>query len=1436
MTVPTKIQHPLLKHPGTSQRKRISRAYSLSPELAPVDGRGLGDMLEFIHEYARLVVFREHKTDAEGKAYVELGNWLNFYEKSLPFKLNHFARTDFDQLENELQILRKRNEQTPNKTVLCQLLDYCYHDLIKPFARLQQVVHASNFEELVSELDRSSRTSLQKPLQRFIELSNASVKYFCTSKYDFMGFTHTPWDIPIEDLFIVDAKVDTIPGGKSGALKWLGDELVNIAQLMLVVQRGIAARTPDFLNASIHVPGKQNQPHLGLLFAFFRLFKHFQGELNGLTQKHLEFFLSQVLQLKPRGMTPDKVHLVFESAKRLESYLVKAGTLFKDGKDGNKADILFGLDNEIVIDKAKVVSLKTLYLDSTEVCLPDNSKKTESKSYVKGLYIAPVANSADGQGEQPFTEEQSKNWATLGSKPSKYSVTNENDDDVFLDHPFARIGFVLASPVLWLNEGNREITITIKYDAKTVENNAGVFSECFDKFVDESLEDKKGDNTLTNFFQLEFSGEDGWFKPEKLTSVTMNSLQQNQSVELIFKVTLQANEPSVVFYDEEAIGEFFAAEKQDTKDLKPSVFPMVKIELVSEKYVECENTCEPTECCLAKKSSNAKKVELSLYHFLRHLKISSFKIDVKVCGVKNLIVQNEDSLQDVNSPIMPFGSRPKVGAEFYIGSKEVFCKNWDELSLYIDWKDKPKDLGKHYESYGGDIDPFEDNTSVIQDDSFKYEIGVRQDYVWEGLLNESVLEEDDEDAIFKSRLIDGQSLREECKNNTDAERSYVKELQKKEFSGLIDGNKLLSPDELEPFNTSSDMGFLRVLLKGVSFQHDRYALVLAGKLIEMSGGLDFNAISKMIEHLSEALHAHDSIKNELDTIKQKADELDNINILSDIDEQSELTELINAVNEILTSLNAPNAAGAQQRLALLHTNLESLEATLDKAGIGIGTGLPKEPYTPLIKTLEIDYCASADNTDIEFIHLYPFQKSSKTESLKTEEMPTLLPTFTDEGTLFIGLEAVSPRSNLQLLFQFAEATADSESQRAEVSWQYLANNKWEELRQGFELLSDTTEKMTRSGIVRIAVPHDISNKNNTMMPPTKDDEHLFWLKVSTSHSVESVAELISVHAQAALATYSPLPDSDTDRVGTALESKQISKTLQPDFGIKKVKQPYQSFGGQMAETTASSSIRMSEQLRHKGRSVDAFDIEHLVLDAFPELFKCKCISHSMGLSARQYQRDLEVAPGFLIVAVIPDLTQLESGDMLEPMAPVSTLTKVEKLLKQRTSPFARLRIMNPRYEKVHVKVNMQLMHGRDKNYYQSQLQTDIRHFLAPWHLGNSDKLSFGQHLTYSDVLGFIEGLEYIDHVSDLQFFDWRCQPSKSEYIAPLTARSILSPGEIEIEHAEKNCEKVSQQRSHDINSSEFLCKVTPPINCGEEDKLPAQEKTTPRTNQIPGMR
>ena len=1635
MADPTKIQHPLLRRPGASQRKRLDAATRLSPARAPVDGRTLGDMLDFVHQYARQLVFHAAKTDDQGQPYVELSNWLDFFEHSLPFLINRFCKTDLGRLETDLQAAGEALERQPGEAQLRMLLDLCYFDLIDAVEQFQQRTRESGFEPLVRLLDHRARTDLLPPLRRFIELSNAAATYFCFEKLDFLRFSEPPWEIPFDEIFQTDESFTSAPGGRDGATAWFGAEVTKAAWRFLKAQRAIADELPGFLGDSIALLEKRHEPHLGLLFAFLRLFEHFQGDLNALTQKHLDFFYTDVLRLRRRQMEPDRAHLIFEPAKHLPNHLIKKGALFKDAKDDNNVDILFGLNDDIVIDKAKVVSLQTLYLDRSLGALEDGEGKTP-RQYVRGLYAAPVANSADGKGEA-FAEEASKNWATLGAKQSKFTPPGQQ---VPADHPFARLGFVLASQVLWLNEGHRAVSIRIKCDTESF---ADWYDGCFDQALGEftdgkiyriteesikSLEVKKltesareklhqefsrdkelrfprqlevvastpkklpsaeastesdlvsagqasdeakitqqiagesilidqtwesfladfssqedqallrewvtseegqrgnyvlrafdpefatmlqwlevhkgqefvvednepldvaravcrsgndfqvparlfkelpehFDNTelvslldISSYLDLSFSGEESWFAPNRVkVYLVRHPGSEGTSVTLRIEACLDPGEPKVAFYKEDKLKELFVSD---------CLFPMAKVELGPEVQLDCDSGEADEQCCLGK--IQQQKFAVGFYHFLSQLKVQVTDIRVDVDGLKNLVVQNEESLQDVNSLIYPFGARPRLYSEFYVGSKELLCKAWQAFSLNVEWKDKPVNgFAQHYKNYTNheiELEREENPKEPITDDLFEVDRAVLEDGEWLPL---------DKVPLFPDLTVSRYSYRFSL---VDMPEGYEHTF------------KRFDDSKLGRLTVDSRDAFLSLRLRGASFQHAIYPFVLGRYLMELARILDESTVEyvkrkigvakelnlkieeKILEvaeeivqfknNLEQAMQdlssliadihqrAGDASVTSLASIKSKLDgffasakeAIEEIVGLLDVDpspDPDDDSPLLPSPGDIANAIGKANAALGELLELLLYIDdripelkghfddweleIDSIREKIDPEPLALGLAvlenmlldaeeendsgaeldrqrqvlddisanvkdpgeLPKDPYTPKIKSISIDYSARSEK--VELIHLYPFTKTSKSTgwcNIEQEPLaanPTLLPSFTDQGTLFIGCEQLRPNANLSLLMQFAEATADTESESAEISWQYLSENRWKELRPGFELLSDGTEKLTRSGIVKIALPGDISNKGNTLMPPPEEGEPLFWLKLSAKRDVAGVAELLGVHAQAALATYEPKQGSDPDRVGKPLAPEQISKPLQPDFGIKSVEQLYKTFGGRVAEAEGATPARMGELLRHKNRSVDAFDIEHLVLDAFPELFKCKCIGHTMGLSARQYRRDLEVAPGFLMVAVVPDLKKLDPGDLLGPRAPRSILGKVEQFLKARMSTFARVRVMNPRYEPIHVKIAVRLKPGVDKDYHLAQLKTDLGRLLSPWYLGDSDKLSFGQEVSYSDVLGFVEGLDYVEQVTCMRLYDFRstpdsqpCESGGLKKIVPLTARSILT--------------------------------------------------------------
>ena len=870
--------------------------------------------------------------------------------------------------------------------------------------------------------------------------------------------------------------------------------------------------------------------------------------------------------------------------------------------------------------------------------------------------------------------------------------------------------------------------------------------------------------------------------------------------------------------------------------------------------------------------------------------LNKTEIVVSVCGLKNVIVQNDESVQDVNAPIYPFGTRPRVGASFYIGSKELFSKNWEEVYVNAEWKDKPKDFGLHYKHYSYKDTIFEDGSKEIVNSSFLTTAFVLDKGQWK---------KNGQRRLFK--VIGTEMARTKplpvgfpavpakvevqatfCPPAALPDHVDVYDYSSGVFGGLSAyerRNDLLTP--LLPLNVASQYGFLRFTLDGISFQYDIFPFVLTRQMMAYAGLLSLDIIQELVTRANIAkkiidemileinrISAHigniqthlGSITVDINTINQlivflqghlnSADFFLNRNLPGDIalaineinQAITHVTNISNAIvhltgegngiqgelNFIVSDLsrdpggafdpNNVNFYGLTRLSAELKAIIEFFVANL-QVDPTLKDGLPSEPYTPVIKTISIDYKAKADINDINFIHLYPYTHTYKAEELSLQ--PTLFATHCNEGNLFIGLKDLVPGSNLNMLFQLAEATSDTEFDREKVNWHYLDNNQWKSLRTGFEILEDATDGLTASGIVKFAMPQNMTIEN-TVLP-----KGLHWIKASVAKNSRTVSETLGIHTQAVAVTFTNEDANYKLRLSKPLKAGSISKLQEADALVKKIVQPYDSFGGRIPEAQGHFYIRTSEWLRHKGRAIQKFDYERLTLEKFPQLYKVKCINHSFALNAYQYKNDFPIAPGYIILAVIPDLNQLKAAESFEPKAPVSILDDIQTYFKTISSPFVRLRAMNPRYEKIHFCLKVKLHNGKDENYYKEKLGQEIREFLAPWAIGEYHKLTFGQCVHRSDIIQFIETRDYVDFIVELRMrhdtVSWVDAMNPAVLLNPIcpkTPRSILIAGDIDICIPEKQCEEWTICYSDTNNKIEIDCcdnkKVMVSDYCGKE--------------------
>lgn len=452
--------------------------------------------------------------------------------------------------------------------------------------------------------------------------------------------------------------------------------------------------------------------------------------------------------------------------------------------------------------------------------------------------------------------------------------------------------------------------------------------------------------------------------------------------------------------------------------------------------------------------------------------------------------------------------------------------------------------------------------------------------------------------------------------------------------------------------------------------------------------------------------------------------------------------------------------------------------------------LPTEPYTPVIQSIYISYSAYSDvininsTTEASFkqkqaslFHLYPFGDAEQHSYLSNNSTHYLLPQFrhTDkdsksvlhEGEFYIGFENLSAKQSVNVLFQVMDGTADPTISKPteHIHWSYLSNNKWKDFKQ--QEISDATMQLIQSGIISFIIPGDATTDNRLL--PTG----YLWIKASVAEKTDAICKLITVDAQAAIVTFNDNGNAD-DFLDTSLPAATISKLKTPQSAIKKIKQPYSSFGGRAMESSDAFYVRVSERLRHKARAITIWDYEHLILEAFPLIHKVKCLNHTKSVDA-DYN---EVLPGHVTIITIPDLQQRNDINPLKPYTSQAMLQSIDEYIRKRISCHVQLHVVNPVFEEVQLKLKLKLAKGFDDfTIYSNKLREEITAFLSPWAYADNAEISFGGKVYKSVLINFIEERPYVDFITDVEMCHYAEDGSvirlDNDEIIASTAKSIL---------------------------------------------------------------
>lgn len=1342
-----------LRRDGTSQPSRFPQA--LDPRSAPIDEKEMPDFLVFAAGFARQIQYW-------GQDNVENGDWLAFVERDPSVVLALLGSRQLQLYRDSFHTIHADLEQAITSSASSGVINGLFEDLLDLLkssslqfgagpdfqnAMLWELDHwairlrpDTGMDSFVSGLIRADVLPRLQTLMRVHYELDETYGGLTFSMSSYAGLSAVWGDLSAwftanvltgyTPHFFVGATAEIQLLGALRGLRVVFDAFFNALSVLV-------AAAPGYLQRSL-ADQDAHAPQMALYLAFIELFKNAQNHLNGFTQRHLDHYYKEVLRMQPSIGQASIAHVNFQLRANVSEFLLPKGTLLDGGKDAAGQPRRFATQDELVINPASVTSLRSLFFAPTQ---------TQEAIYPpKGaqVYAASKANSADGKGAA--LPKGNPKWQLLGGDQKGKSAAARTMED-------ASMGFAIASPELYLSGGKRFARFFFLLD-----NNNALKGLSRRKQV--SLE-----SAIVSSARVQLTAEKSWYETGISRAMLLTgdaSLSAIDDLSLMIASNL----------GEKKYKHFSLLEELAGIDFSITNVLLIEVELDADAPAILPYKAE------VHGGSYASPHPVAVFRFdnrgLSAGKDNIGEMPYAAVGVPPYWWQFQGNFY---KRILGTPYRKKTVKDYLATRYGEF----DEEKTYTAGNRVLFD-GLVYRSLRGSGSPAPDSSPdfwldligappVPMDPDYDplavYEVGDR--VIYNGRLYEALR---NSNSPFPNRSI-GWWAQEDFTINLYSILHTLnpkKLLLKITVEGLTpsklenDAGPLNPAKPFSPFGFRPELGAKFYIGSGEAFGKKLSQLDVQLEWLDPPSDFALRYAeyaSGMTVPNNPDFVAKPTIKYRGEWLALRPGNLPTVPLFDAVDAKLPhgfsvdfTSALVDQALDQAGYHRAEQALTALEEAAKAHRGFLRLEFNGPAAGFGhrafsdvytkqviANTGiLPQEPYTPTLKSLQLNYRSEAtielsgrsmaayQQRIDRFYHLHPFGVGEVHPAFLSENSTmSLLPRYVEQGALLIGVADLQTPRSLTLHFQLAEGSSNPDLPRGSVRWQYLSGNQWLDLAQ-VRLVQDSTLGMRRSGIVVLDLPAN-ADTAHTILP-----DGLHWLKLSVLDNAAAVDHAIDVIAQAvAVRQVDFNADSAHD-----FPAETIVGLLSPRSAIQAVRQPFASQGGRKRDDNVSFWTRVSERLRHKARSSNVWDYERMVLEQFPEIYKAKCINH-MG-------EDCEIAPGNVTVVTIPDLRNRNAVNIFEPRTSLELLDRIHDYLRYTVTPTLRLHVRNPLYEIVRARCAVSFHPGYDAGYYSRQLMEDIQRFLSPWAFEEGKDIVFGGRIHRSFILNFIEERPYVDFV------------------------------------------------------------------------------------------
>lgn len=461
---------------------------------------------------------------------------------------------------------------------------------------------------------------------------------------------------------------------------------------------------PDSLATGRH------EPAAALLIAALQLCEVAQQEVNRLPARHVAFYLRDCLGFQPTPPQPDRVHLACERDLRAPADVhLPPGTAFEAGKDAAGRPVRFVSEEALTVTDLRVAALHTLRQEHDRLIAPE-----AQLGYVTRSKLAQPA--PDGH----------RVWPLFGASGGA-------------DAQDAGIGLAIASPLLGLGEGEREIRLLLRQadtapgprllalrDAVLQARTAPAVREAFGALLPhwlmavsdaqeatalDSGQTIPGDLSAQDWQDMRaavaqvpqaelpplFAGS----HPPRRSRLFSRLLQGALRLSLSSADGWLSVDSRLERVERAATGRAAGAAAGCDLALR------IRLKPEAPAIVGCDPALHgaawPTRLPLLQLVLSTQG-RLYPYSLLARLSLAAAELSVRASGLRQLHLENHLGRLDATKAFMPFGPLPTLSSYVVIGSPEAARKTLDRLWLDIEWGGLPQEPGgfdAHYAGYTG---------------------------------------------------------------------------------------------------------------------------------------------------------------------------------------------------------------------------------------------------------------------------------------------------------------------------------------------------------------------------------------------------------------------------------------------------------------------------------------------------------------------------------------------------------------------------------------------------------------------------------------------------------------------------------------------------------------------------------------------------------------